>query len=399
MNGLTAYALSKKYTEDSLMGAGALKGEKGENGLSIKALSITQDDTGKIVEATATLSDNTTLKVDVITEEERLEGDGAEYYTLAPTPLSFRSDAPLNELQDVQINGVTVDPSNYTLEEGSTIVTFPIDYLKTLEVGNYEVTVASESKSVKGGFTVAAPELNEHGFYYNQPYAAYMDYFGSDVVMFIRENNTMDVMVVANGIIETATYAVDGGTLTITSPSMGELHCTFSVDGMELYNTELGATLSLNENETYAADKDYIYIYKEDLGGYEVTAINKTQSEYGAIKMGINGIDTVSIGERAFVDYSIGTFGGNPNITNFAIRKGITTIGKNAFCGCESLISIIFPTSITTICEYVFWGCNSLESIIYEGSVEEWNKIQLSGDWNLYIPATYVQCSDGTVEL
>ena len=85
---------------------------------------------------------------------ERLEGDGAEYYTLAPTALSFRSTAPLNELQEVQINGVTVDPSNYTLEEGSTIVTFPIDYLKTLNVGSYEVAVASNSKNVKGGFSV-----------------------------------------------------------------------------------------------------------------------------------------------------------------------------------------------------------------------------------------------------
>jgi hypothetical protein len=104
--------------------------------------------------------------------EERLEGDGAEYYTLAPTALSFRSTAPLNEFQSVQINSVTVDPSNYTLEEGSTIVTFPIDYLKTLNRGNYEVTIASENKTVKGEFNVAAPDLNKLGFYYNQPYCA-----------------------------------------------------------------------------------------------------------------------------------------------------------------------------------------------------------------------------------
>ena len=32
------------------------------------------------------------------TTEELLEGDGAEFYTLAPTPLTFRSTAPLNEL-------------------------------------------------------------------------------------------------------------------------------------------------------------------------------------------------------------------------------------------------------------------------------------------------------------
>ncbi|MBQ2005988.1 MAG: hypothetical protein II205_00290, partial [Bacteroidales bacterium] len=102
-------------------------------------------------------------------EQERLEGDGAEYYTLAPTALSFRSTAPLNEFQEVKVNGEVVDPSNYTLEEGSTIVTLSIDYLKTLDIGSYEVDIVSDSKTVKGGFTVAAPELNEYGFYYNQP--------------------------------------------------------------------------------------------------------------------------------------------------------------------------------------------------------------------------------------
>ena len=43
---------------------------------------------------------------------EVLEGTGAEYYTLAPTALSFRSTAPLNEFQEVKVNGETVDPSN-----------------------------------------------------------------------------------------------------------------------------------------------------------------------------------------------------------------------------------------------------------------------------------------------
>ena len=128
-------------------------------------------DTNKLADATASLE----AALDNL-NSERLEGDGAEYCTMAPTALSFRSTAPLNELNEVQINGVTVDPSNYTLEEGSTIVTFPIEYLKTLNVGNYEVTVASESKTVKGGFNIKAPELNEHGFYYNIPYSAHVNF-------------------------------------------------------------------------------------------------------------------------------------------------------------------------------------------------------------------------------
>jgi hypothetical protein len=77
---------------------------------------------------------------------------------MAPSTLSFRSTAPLNELQDVQINGQTVDPANYELEEGSTIVKLKHDYLSTLDIGKYEVSVVSDSKIVKGDFTVTAPE-------------------------------------------------------------------------------------------------------------------------------------------------------------------------------------------------------------------------------------------------
>ena len=65
---------------------------------------------------------------------EALGGSGSEYYTVAPSALSFRSTAPLDDFQEVQINGEIVDPSNYTLEEGSTIVKLSSDYLKTLVV-------------------------------------------------------------------------------------------------------------------------------------------------------------------------------------------------------------------------------------------------------------------------
>ena len=78
-------AAARQYTKDTVMGAGAIKGEKGDkgdkgdpgiagtngadgkDGLSIKAISIKQDNTGKIIDATATLSDNSTLKVDITT--------------------------------------------------------------------------------------------------------------------------------------------------------------------------------------------------------------------------------------------------------------------------------------------------------------------------------------------
>ena len=322
-------------------------------------------------------------------EEERLEGDGAEFYILAPTPLSFRSDAPLNELQEVQINGVTVDPSNYTLEEGSTIVTFPIDYLKTLDVGEYEVTVASESKSVKGGFTVAAPELNEHGFYYNQPYGGFIDYLGGVTAVFIHEGETLDVFI--GGTPATCSYTLSGNNMTVNTPTMGVLNCTISDDGKEVYCTELSTSFVL-ANESIVADDDFLYVYEELLGGYSVTPIDITQSSYGAIKTGIYDKNTVAIPFNAF-------YYANNLVVAPAIPNTIKEISRQAFYSCSLLTQIVIPNSVENIGQSAFGYCSNLTVIIFEGTTAQWNAITKGDGWNQDVPATHVQCSDGTVEL
>lgn len=229
--------------------------------------------------------------------EERLEGDGAEYYTLAPTALSFRSTAPLNELQEIQINGVTVDPSNYTLEEGSTIVTFPIDYLKTLNVGSYEVNVVSDSKAVKGDFNVKAPELNEYGFYYNQPYTAFVSALNDcNVTFFIKNDGTFDSIVFADlndMTTDGGTYEISGNIITATT-SLGVMDLIISDSGMQMYCEALAANFELG-NKNIVADNDYMYIYDVTLGGYGVTAIDKMNTSYSPIRTGINGMDTVKL--------------------------------------------------------------------------------------------------------
>lgn len=297
--------------------------------------------------------------------EERLVGDGAEYYTLAPTALSFRSTAPLNELQEVQINGVTVDPANYTLEEGSTIVTFPIDYLKTLDVGNYEVDVVSESKTVKGGFTVAAPELNEHSFYYNQPYSANLPMFGGDTAFFVRKDGTYDIITVGKN-PDTGNYTMNGNDIVATHPMLGTITCTISSDGTEVFCNELQVAFKLSNGTAVAADEDYVYVYMEDLGGYAVKCIDKTKAEYGAIKTGINGIDTVLITNEAFKL--------NKNLVDApTIPDSVTYIGEGAFQDCTSLACVTIPNGVTNIQSRAFYGCGALTSIVIPNSVIDIN--------------------------
>ena len=60
-----------------------------------------------------------------------------------------RSSAPCGEFKEVKVNGDVVDPSNYTVTEGSTIITFTPAYLATLPMGNVEVEIVSNDGTAK----------------------------------------------------------------------------------------------------------------------------------------------------------------------------------------------------------------------------------------------------------
>ncbi len=68
-----------------------------------------------------------------------------------------------------------------------------------------------------------------------------------------------------------------------------------------------------------------------------------------------------SIGDSAFC--------GCDSITSIIIPEGVTSIGDNAFTYCFSLVSITIPDSVTSIGDWVFAYCSSLVSINIPDSV------------------------------
>ena len=57
------------------------------------------------------------------------------------------------------------------------------------------------------------------------------------------------------------------------------------------------------------------------------------------------------------------------DITSYVIPDYVTSIGGDAFSGCESLTSLVIPDSVTSIGNYAFSGCRSLKSLVISNSV------------------------------
>ncbi len=80
-------------------------------------------------------------------------------------------------------------------------------------------------------------------------------------------------------------------------------------------------------------------------------------------KVTIKGVEytVTTIGEEAFY--------GCEDLTSVSIPGSVTTIGYSAFDSCSGLTSITIPGSVTTIADYAFYGCSGLTSITIPGSV------------------------------
>ena len=71
--------------------------------------------------------------------------------------------------------------------------------------------------------------------------------------------------------------------------------------------------------------------------------------------------NVTSIGKSAF--------SGCDSLTSIEISNSVTNIGDDAFSGCDSLTSIEIPNSVTSIGVYAFYSCDSLTSIEIPNSV------------------------------
>lgn len=75
---------------------------------------------------------------------------------------TIRSEAPYAEFQYLLIDGQKVPSDQYTVKEGSTIITLKASYIQGLKTGSHNYSIVSTSRQADGSFTVSkAPKTSD----------------------------------------------------------------------------------------------------------------------------------------------------------------------------------------------------------------------------------------------
>ena len=84
-------------------------------------------------------------------------------------------------------------------------------------------------------------------------------------------------------------------------------------------------------------------------------------------------------------------------ITSLVIPDTVTSIGENSFWDCDGLTTLTIGSNVTALEHYAFYGCTYLSTVIFNGTVEQWNDVEIG----VYVfddtLVTKIICSDGEV--
>ena len=86
---------------------------------------------------------------------EIIEGKGQSITAGDKKELTFKSNAAFGDFLRVELDGKTLDEKNYTVKEGSTVVTLKADYVAALSAGEHTIGIVSESGIATATFTVS----------------------------------------------------------------------------------------------------------------------------------------------------------------------------------------------------------------------------------------------------
>lgn len=250
-----------------------------------------------------------------------LNGDGQTVNTAAFTPLTFRSSTPYDTFQSVKVDGAIVGTSNYTVSEGSTIVTFNAEYTKNLSAGEHTIEIVSSVATVDADFSVLS-------------------------------SNTIP----AGGRYYRNCGLCDGGCCMYYGPA-GKESCPlcgsdFNASGTEL--TAFPSSPSVGDVYVYG-DYYYDYIQSGEVSGWRAKAIDTTKTSFENILNSISGKPVV-FGEFLFENCV--------NMTESPILPTSLKYISCAFSGCSSLSVAPYISDKVESIPGMFDGCTSLSTVV-----------------------------------
>ena len=106
-----------------------------------------------------------TLTITALAEYVYTEGANSTWEEETAGEATFKINADYDKYVAVYVDDALVDPENYTVSEGSTIITFKPEYLATLSEGEHELTVTFTDGMAVTNFTVEAEEEQNNTVY------------------------------------------------------------------------------------------------------------------------------------------------------------------------------------------------------------------------------------------
>lgn len=84
-------------------------------------------------------------------------------------------------------------------------------------------------------------------------------------------------------------------------------------------------------------------------------------------------------------------FWGCSYLTRISIPEGVTTIEDSTFYSCINLKTITLPSSVTSVESAAFQYAHGLQDVYYGGSKEQWEKVSISRNMDIYDTKPYNQ--------
>ena len=215
-----------------------------------------------------------------------------------------------------------------------------------------------------------------------------------DTVRTIKTFALLDSANLTSIIIPASVTCIEGAALrncnsleSLTIPFVGTSDGATGIDGY--FSSIFGGGVRYEDNPKYIPSSLKTVIVLDGatcVGGYAFTHCPK--------------IEFVSIPDSV-ISFGNNVFWGCTNLTSvtFGENSQLTNIGDKAFWGCDRLESIEIPDSVTAIGTWAFAGCDNLTSVVFNGTTAQWLNVEKGSNWNSSVPATYVQCSDGKVDV